>query len=417
MAGRKKSSAERRERRLRGRAVADGRRAARQHGRRGVQARRPRPDLPQVHLRRLRGAARQAPRREEAGRRPRRPGRVPREGHLLGAARGALVAPQGAGEAAHHRPARGRRHGRRSSATIPRSRACCRRSTPARRSTRRASASSSTWSPTSASATPRAAPRTCSAACTSTSSRSSRAPRARRAASSTPRAAWSSCSSRCSSPTRAACTTPAAAHRGMFVQSEEFIGAHGGKLGDISIYGQESNYTTWRLAKMNLAIRGIEGSDRARRHLPQRPPPRSQGRLHPRQSALQRERLGRRAPARGQALEVRRAARRQRQLRLGAAHHPPPCARLASRASCSPTARCPPTSQARARFAEASSRRTSWTAWWRCPASSSTRRRFRRAFGSSRATRRTAASATAAAKCSSSTPASSADWWTAPTAN
>ncbi|MGQ0653511.1 MAG: N-6 DNA methylase, partial [Betaproteobacteria bacterium] len=46
---------------------------------------------------------------------------------------------------------------------------------------------------------------------------------------------------------------------GMFVQSEEFIVAHGGKLGDISIYGQESNYTTWRLAKMNLAIRGIEG--------------------------------------------------------------------------------------------------------------------------------------------------------------
>jgi type I restriction enzyme M protein len=52
----------------------------------------------------------------------------------------------------------------------------------------------------------------------------------------------------------------------MFVQSVEFIRAHangngnGGKTkADISIYGQESNYTTWRLAKMNLAIRGIEG--------------------------------------------------------------------------------------------------------------------------------------------------------------
>jgi type I restriction enzyme M protein len=52
----------------------------------------------------------------------------------------------------------------------------------------------------------------------------------------------------------------------MFVQSVEFIQAHasgnsnGGKAkGDISIYGQESNYTTWRLAKMNLAIRGIDG--------------------------------------------------------------------------------------------------------------------------------------------------------------
>jgi type I restriction enzyme M protein len=45
---------------------------------------------------------------------------------------------------------------------------------------------------------------------------------------------------------------------GMFVQSEKFIEAHGGKLGDVSIYGQESNPTTWRLAAMNLAIRGID---------------------------------------------------------------------------------------------------------------------------------------------------------------
>jgi type I restriction enzyme M protein len=52
---------------------------------------------------------------------------------------------------------------------------------------------------------------------------------------------------------------PCCGSSGTFVQSEEFIAAHGGKLGDISIYGQESNYTTWRLAKMNLAIRGIEG--------------------------------------------------------------------------------------------------------------------------------------------------------------
>jgi type I restriction enzyme M protein len=52
---------------------------------------------------------------------------------------------------------------------------------------------------------------------------------------------------------------PCCGSSGMFVQSEEFIKAHGGRLGDMSIYGQESNYTTWRLAKMNLAIRGIEG--------------------------------------------------------------------------------------------------------------------------------------------------------------
>jgi len=53
---------------------------------------------------------------------------------------------------------------------------------------------------------------------------------------------------------------PCCGSGGMFVQSEKFIEAHAGKLGDISIYGQESNYTTWRLAKMNLAIRGIDAN-------------------------------------------------------------------------------------------------------------------------------------------------------------
>ena len=53
---------------------------------------------------------------------------------------------------------------------------------------------------------------------------------------------------------------PCCGSGGMFVQSEKFIEAHSGRIGDISIYGQESNYTTWRLAKMNLAIRGIDGN-------------------------------------------------------------------------------------------------------------------------------------------------------------
>ncbi|GHV75952.1 hypothetical protein AGMMS49942_07730 [Spirochaetia bacterium] len=53
---------------------------------------------------------------------------------------------------------------------------------------------------------------------------------------------------------------PCCGSGGMFVQSEKFIAKHQGKLKDISIYGQESNHTTWRLAKMNLAIRGIESS-------------------------------------------------------------------------------------------------------------------------------------------------------------
>jgi type I restriction enzyme M protein len=51
---------------------------------------------------------------------------------------------------------------------------------------------------------------------------------------------------------------PCCGSGGMFVQSERFIEAHGGKLGNVSIYGQEANPTTWRLAAMNLAIRGID---------------------------------------------------------------------------------------------------------------------------------------------------------------
>jgi len=53
---------------------------------------------------------------------------------------------------------------------------------------------------------------------------------------------------------------PCCGSGGMFVQSEKFIEAHGGKIGDISVYGQESNQTTWRLCKMNMAIRGIDAN-------------------------------------------------------------------------------------------------------------------------------------------------------------
>ncbi len=67
-------------------------------------------------------------------------------------------------------------------------------------------------------------------------------------------------------PYRGRVYDPCCGSSGMFVQSMEFIRAHaggngnGGKAkGDIAIYGQESNYTTWRLAKMNLALRGIDG--------------------------------------------------------------------------------------------------------------------------------------------------------------
>lgn len=51
---------------------------------------------------------------------------------------------------------------------------------------------------------------------------------------------------------------PCCGSGGMFVQSEKFVQARGGRIGDIAVYGQESNQTTYRLCKMNLAIRGIE---------------------------------------------------------------------------------------------------------------------------------------------------------------
>jgi len=53
---------------------------------------------------------------------------------------------------------------------------------------------------------------------------------------------------------------PCCGSGGMFVQSEEFVKAHQGRIDDISIYGQESNQTTWKLCKMNLAIRQIDSS-------------------------------------------------------------------------------------------------------------------------------------------------------------
>mgnify|MGYP003583451335 FL=1 len=53
---------------------------------------------------------------------------------------------------------------------------------------------------------------------------------------------------------------PCCGSGGMFVQSEKFVEEHQGRVNDISIFGQESNQTTWRLAKMNLAIRGIDSS-------------------------------------------------------------------------------------------------------------------------------------------------------------
>jgi type I restriction enzyme M protein len=61
-------------------------------------------------------------------------------------------------------------------------------------------------------------------------------------------------------PYRGRVFDPCCGSGGMFVQSEKFVQEHQGRINDISIYGQESNQTTWRLCKMNLAIRGIDAT-------------------------------------------------------------------------------------------------------------------------------------------------------------
>ena len=181
---------------------------------------------------------------------------------------------------------------------------------------------------------------------------------------------------------------PCCGSGGMFVQSEKFIEAHSGKVGDISIYGQESNYTTWRLAKMNLAIRGIDAqiahgdtfhNDR-----------------HP---DLKADYVLANPPFndsdwRGELLKedkrwvygVPPAGNANFAWVQHFIYHLAPRGR---RASSWPTAPCRRTNPARARSARRSSRPISWTAWWPCPASFSTPHRFPSASGSSPATRRT----------------------------
>lgn len=61
-------------------------------------------------------------------------------------------------------------------------------------------------------------------------------------------------------PYRGRIYDPACGSGGMFIQSEKFIEEHAGRIDDLSIYGQELNATTWKLCKMNLAIRGLDGN-------------------------------------------------------------------------------------------------------------------------------------------------------------
>ena len=202
---------------------------------------------------------------------------------------------------------------------------------------------------------------------------------------------------------------PCCGSGGMFVSSERFVEAHRGKIGDISIYGQESNYTTWRLAKMNLAIRGIDAQiahgdtfhadahpDLKADYVLANPPFND-------------------SDWRGDLL---------RDDKRWAYGIPP-----ASNASFTwvqhfishlapsgiagfvlANAPCRPASRARARSARTSSRPTWSTAWSPCPASCSTPPRSRSASGSWHATSATAASETGAGRRCSSTRASRARW-------
>ena len=173
---------------------------------------------------------------------------------------------------------------------------------------------------------------------------------------------------------------PCCGSGGMFVQTEKFVEAHGGRIGDISIYGQESNPTTRRLAIMNLAIRGIEAdfgpehADTFRRDL--HPdlradyvlanPPFNDSDWSAKDDDV-RWQYG--VPPKGNA----NFAWVQHFI-----HHLAPSGIAASS---SPTAACPPTSPAKAKSARPSSKRTSWTAWSPCPASYFTPPRFPSASG------------------------------------
>ena len=143
---------------------------------------------------------------------------------------------------------------------------------------------------------------------------------------------------------------------------------NGGKAkADISIYGQESNYTTWRLAKMNLAIRGIDGqiAHGDTFHNDRHPDLKADFILA--NPPFNDQRLGRRPSARRQALEGTACRPPATPTSPGCSTSSITSRPRASPASCSPTARCRPISPARARSARTWSRPTSWTAWSRCP--------------------------------------------------
>ena len=184
------------------------RQTARAHGRRRVQARRAWADLPEIHLRRLRGSPHQARCRE--GRRPGRPRRIPRGQHLLGAARSALVVSARPRQRPAHRQAARQRHGRhRARQPLAQRRPAQELRPPAleQATVGRSDRPDCDHRPRRQGEPFEGHPR---ARLRVFPRRNSPAPKARKAGSSTRPAASSNCSSRCSPPTKAACSTPAA---------------------------------------------------------------------------------------------------------------------------------------------------------------------------------------------------------------
>ncbi len=194
-----------------------------------------------------------------AGRRAGRPRLLQGSQRLLGAGSGPLGSAARRRQAARHRQAHRRRavadRGRKPQAQGHPRQALCPRPV-ARRQARRAGRSGlhhRLWRRRARRRARRAGPgvRILPRAC-------SPAPKASAAGSSTRRASIVKTLVAVLAPHHGKVYDPCCGSGGMFVQSEEFIEAHGGKLGDVSIYGQEANPTTWRLAAMNLAIRGID---------------------------------------------------------------------------------------------------------------------------------------------------------------
>jgi type I restriction enzyme M protein len=211
---------------------------------------------------------------------------------------------------------------------------------------------------------------------------------------------------------------PCCGSGGMFVQSEKFVLAHGGRLGDIAIYGQESNNTTWRLAKMNMAVRGIDADIRWN----------NEGSFHKNEFRdLKADYILANPPFNisdwgGERL--RDDARWKFGTPLWATPTTAGCsiffitsAPLARRAWCWPMAVCRPPPVARAISAAPWLKPTWWIAWSPCQGSCFIRPRFPPVCGFSPAPKTQMACETGAARFCSLMPVKWAYWWNVPAAS